>query len=490
MQPASSVHVPDSDAAILHLSAAAGGGVDRYIRDAAATSARRHFVWHAGDAVDVIEDIAARRFTALRDVLDAAPAAAALDRWRRGEGIGVLHLHGVGRACRSRLALMDSSLPAIATLHDVAFIAPRAFDAASMPAADPAWIAEVAASLARVQALAVPSAFIRREAERAFGATKIVDVEPGVAPAAKPPTVSALPADFAARAPRRIVAIVGAIGPHKGSEIIDAIARALDGTDIGLVVIGYTDKRLARGWADGYYVHGPYRDTELAALLAAYGVEIVLFANRLPESFSYTLSEVWSCAIPVIVPADGALGERVARHGGGWCLAPGFGAADAVGLVARLLCADGATELARVKSQIDPLDADRIPTLASMSRALERLYERFAAPAQRSADGATSEALAPLLAANLDGFQFRAELVHFAEELDNARSALAELKAALADAQEWARNAEANGTAWAAKLENDVAELRRELRTRDDQLKLLPLPVRAWLRKRALRDLG
>jgi len=471
------VHPHNPAAAILHLTAAVGGGADRYIRDAAATSARRHFIWHAGDAVDVIEDLATHRFFPLRNVAGSPSAATALERWRRGEGVGLLHLHGVDRALRARLCLLDSSLPAVATLHDVAFVAPDAFESRTMPTTDPAWIAQVAASLARVEALTVPSAFIRREAERAFPAMTIVDVEPGVDVDRRSSKSVAAPPDFAARAPRHVVAAVGAVGPHKGSELVDAVARELEGTDIGFVVIGYTDRQLLRGWADGHYVHGPYRDSDLPALLAAYGVEIALFLNRLPESFSYTLSEVWSCAIPVIVPADGALGERVARHGGGWCLAPGFGASDIAAKSRALLCAEGAPELARVKSQIDPLDADRIPTLASMSRALERLYERFAVPAQPPPpEGVPADALAPLLAANLDGFTFRAELVRFAEQL--------------ADAQEWARKSEANGAAWAAKLERDIAELRREVRRLDDQLKLLPRPVRAWLEKRALRDRG
>jgi glycosyltransferase involved in cell wall biosynthesis len=469
--------MPDSAAAILHLTAAAGGGADRYVRDAAAASARRHLIWHAADPIDVIEDLATRRFVALRDVLRAPAAASAIDAWRRREGIGLLHLHGVDPQLRARLALIDSSLPAVATLHDVAFIAPRVFEAASMPPADAAWIGEIAASLERVQAVVVPSAFIRREVERAFGAITLVDIAPGSASVRQPPEPIARPSDFVARAPRHVVAIVGAIGPHKGSELVAAIGHALGGCEVGLVVIGYTDKQLARGWSDGHYVHGPYRDSDLPALLAAYGVEIVLFANRLPESFSYTLSEVWSCGIPVIVPADGALGERVARHGGGWCLPSGFGAAQAAALALRLLGAEGAHELARVKSRIDPLDADRIPTLASMSRALERLYDRFAVPAQRSADGAPIEALAPLLAVNLDGFAFRAELVRFAEELDNARAAIAELQATLANTQQWA-----------AKLERDVAELQREVRLRDHQLRGLPRVVRAWLRKRALSD--
>ena len=42
---------------ILHVSAAEGGGVDRYIRDIAANVPRRHFLWHVGSGIDVIEDV-------------------------------------------------------------------------------------------------------------------------------------------------------------------------------------------------------------------------------------------------------------------------------------------------------------------------------------------------------------------------------------------------------------------------------------------------
>ena len=469
------------------MTAAVGGGVDRYIRDAAATTPRRHLIWHVGGAIDVIEDVAARTFVPLRDVANAPHAAAALDAWRRREAIGLLHLHGVDPSLRARLALTDRALPAIATLHDVGFVSPRAFETNAMPAADPEWIASVDAALARVEALVVPSAFIRGEARRAFPSKLTVDIAPGIAPCTGAIAPIAAPASFRTRVHRHVVAIVGAIGPHKGSDRIGAIARELAAHDIALVVIGYTNEHLTRGWIDDCFVHGPYRDDELPALLAAYAVDIVLFANRLPESFSYTLSEAWAAGIPVIVPDAGALGERVALHGGGWRLPASFEASEATALIRRLFAPDGEAERARVKSQIDRLDGERIPTLESMSRALETLYERFAVPPQAS-DGKTPiEALAPLIAANLDGFAFRAELLHFAEELDNARTAIADLQAALANAQQWARAVETNAQAWAAKLERDIDALKREVEARDDVLRGLPKPLRAWLMKRARR---
>ena len=49
----------------LHVSAAEGGGVDRYIRDIAANVPRRHFLWHVGSGIDVIEDVTEQRFMPL-----------------------------------------------------------------------------------------------------------------------------------------------------------------------------------------------------------------------------------------------------------------------------------------------------------------------------------------------------------------------------------------------------------------------------------------
>ena len=109
-------------------------------------------------------------------------------------------------------------------------------------------------------------------------------------------------------------------------------------------MIGYSDLQFDRGWREvgRCFVHGPYNDSELPALIASYGVHVVLFPNRLPESFSYTLSEVWAAGIPVIVPDEGALAERVSRHQGGWLLPARFSADQASSLLQRLFSPEGA----------------------------------------------------------------------------------------------------------------------------------------------------
>jgi hypothetical protein len=303
-----------------------------------------------------------------------------------------------------------------------------------------------------------PSAFILDIALLCSPGIRATIIPPGVrvGPGGEVPGT---PPDFAAQAPRHVVGVVGAVGPHKGSGVLEALAAALVGSEIGIVVIGYTDTHLTRGWLvpGALYVHGAYQDGSLNGWLAAYRVETVLFPNRLPESFSYTLSEVWAAGLPVVVPDQGALGERVGRYGGGWLLPAGFDSDDAAALLVWLAAAEGAAERTRVKSRIAPGDALRVPTLDAMSRDTDALYEHFGlAPADAPDDARAVEALAPLLAANLDGFAFRKELVNLAGEVERARAHLAE-------AQRWNEELQRNSTAWATKLEADIAALKQEV---------------------------
>jgi glycosyltransferase involved in cell wall biosynthesis len=482
---------------VLHVSTAEGGGVDRYIRDIADGGSRRHFLWHAGSGIDVIEDMAAQRFLPLSKEIEELNAAPNLAQWLLANAVYIIHLHGLGQPCRDRLALLQSvrAIPWVVTLHDLTFVNSRAFTMRTLEP-DFAWIAEISDTLARAATVIAPSAYIHGVALRHFPSVRCQVIAPGIDASRAAESVSA-PAEFAAHRPARVAAVIGAIGPHKGSALLDALVDRLQETDIGVVVIGYTDSQLLRGWRapDRCYVHGPYVDAELPSLIAAYGVDVALFPNRLPEGFSYTLSEVWAAGIPVIVPDDGALAERVSCHDGGWILPARFSAEDAANFLERLFAPAGAAEHARVKSQIDARDAARIPTLAAMARDIDALYERFGIKPPSSGDGpaASDDALRPLLAANLDGFAFRRELIKLADEA-------VQLRAALEEAKPWAAKLERDireAQAWARKLEHDIDVLMTEGKTLFEENRRLadvkaafdqlPLLVRKLLLKKAFR---
>jgi len=482
---------------VLHVSAAEGGGVDRYIRDVGEAVHRRHFLWHAGSGIDVIEDLANQRFLPLSKAVEDFAAATQLAEWLRSNGVGIIHLHGLGERCRHRLALLQAvrATPWLVTLHDLTFIDPQAFTG-RVPEPNFAWIAEVSDTLAHATTVIAPSAYIRGLALRHFPNVRCQIVQPGIRTAPNSDRAS-VPAEFAAQRLKHNVAVIGAIGPHKGSGLLDALANRLHETDIGLVVIGYVDSQLTQGWRvpGRSYVHGPYLNADLPGLIASYGIDLALFPNRLPESFSYTLSEVWAAGIPVIVPEEGALAERVRLHQGGWLLPERFSAEQAAHLLRRLFDPASAAERARVKSQIDPRDPARIPTLASMASDIDALYERFGLKPLPSENdpAAGDEALRPLLAANLDGFVFRQELIKLTGEA-------VQLKAALEDARPWAAKLERDfreAQAWSRKLERDIDVLTAEAkklfeenrRLLDDKAAFdqLPLILRNLLLKKVFR---
>lgn len=478
--------------AILHVTSLLGGGVDRHVRDIVRGVGRPQLVWHAGDGVDVIEDPRARRFFPLRP----GAVGEALARWLGGRRVGLVHLHQLTRAPRGRAewACRELAVPRVATLHDILFLRPDAFSAPDPLAPDPGWLAGTARTLRESAAVLAPSRWL---ADLAMA--RVPGLAPQVVPngSAAPGTVPGPVPDAARRRIEgRVVALLGAIGPHKGGDLVQEVARRLEGTGIVLVVIGYLENRFHPGWEipGRLFVHGAFPEGDAGALLRAYGACLALMPNRAPESFSYALSDAWSAGVPVLAAPAGALAERIGAHGGGWLLPAGFDAAAVACAVGELAGGAREAERARVQSLLATHDPARIPPLDTMTRSLDALYARFGLDPAAPADADDSRIQA-LLAANLDGALFRPELARLAEELAQADAALEETRA-----RAGAFEAEARG--WIAKLEADVRAVQDELRragaerdalaTEADRLRLakealdrLPSPLRRLLLKLA-----
>jgi Glycosyltransferase Family 4 len=450
------------ECAVLHVVSLFGGGVDRHVRDIARAPGRDHLIWHAGDGADVIEEPHCGRF----HLLDAARMAAdgdALPRWLRARRVGLVHLHSSERPARTRASFVREALGVkqLTTLHDILFLRPDAFESAAPESPDGPWLEEVAAGLRQSAAVLAPSQYVAALARRHV-AGLAVDVVPNGSPAVHAARVVANPA-FLADRPAHVVAVIGAIGPHKGARLIEELVALLDGSDIALVVIGYLDRQLIPGWiAPGrLYVHGAFAGDEAPQLLEAYGAQLVLFPGAVRESFSYALSDAWLAGVPALVPPVGALGERVARHGGGWLLPADFDARGVAAELRSLLGGAREDERARVQSELARPDPARVPQLDTMTRTLDALYTRFGIAPDGTGDEA---AIGTLLAANLDGMQFRKELVRLAGEL-------AQTQAALDDTVARARAFETEARAWIDKLEGDVKAVQGELETSTAQVR-------------------
>lgn len=481
--------------AILHVTSLFGGGVDRHLRDVLAGVARPQLVWHAGEAGEAIEEPAAKRFFPLA----AGAFAASRDKiaaWLTSRRVGIVHLHALGDAPRERAewAARELGVPLVVTLHDVLFLDPAAFERADPLAGDAAWLAKITPVLRNAARVIAPSAWLADLARERIPGLE-VEVIPNGAPVRVREAIAPRE-EYSRQKPARVVALLGAIGPHKGSELVDDLARHLAPHGIALVVVGYLDRQLFPGWRSpgSLFIHGAFEEGDAPGLLLGYGASLVLFPNAVPDSFSYALSDAWAAGVPVLAAPVGAIATRIREHGGGWLLADRFDAPSLAKEIASLVGGDREGERARVQSSLDASPAARVPAVDAMTRSLDALYARYGIePAATGTPDA--RALESLVATNLDGNLFRTELVRLCDEMAQTLAALEATKARAS-----AFETEARG--WIAKLEGDVAAVQAELRAaneaRDalakesDALRLdkealdrLPSPVRRLLRKLA-----
>lgn len=109
------------------------------------------------------------------------------------------------------------------------------------------------------------------------------------------------------------VGVVGVLARHKGRELV--VAAAIDAVEhklpIEYIVIGDPFGELPPGSIASIRTTGRYEEAELQSILAREKPDILLFASRWPETYSYTLSAALDASLPVLVPDLGAFAHRV-----------------------------------------------------------------------------------------------------------------------------------------------------------------------------------
>ena len=227
-------------------------------------------------------------------------------------------LHDYYSAC-PRVTMIDASgrfcgEPDVAVCEGCVKAAPRLeravrrqLDAAGGSVAG--WRARHAARLAAAARVAAPS----RDAS-----ARLARLLPGL-------NVACLPHDEPAGAamarpgPLDRIAIIGAIGRHKGVELLLATATLAErmGLPLRFVVVGFTNDDEAFAALGNVEITGPYRQEELPRLLAAAGCGAALFLSVWPETYSYTLSEAWRAGMLPVALDIGAQAERIRERGDG-----------------------------------------------------------------------------------------------------------------------------------------------------------------------------
>jgi len=127
------------------------------------------------------------------------------------------------------------------------------------------------------------------------------------------------------RPPRRArVAIIGAIGEHKGFAHLLACARDAAARDLALefVVIGYTEDDVTLFETGRVFVTGRFEDDEVAGLIERERCDVVFFPSVAPETWSYALTHGLRCGLPIVALDFGAVGERLRGRDRARLLAP------------------------------------------------------------------------------------------------------------------------------------------------------------------------
>ncbi len=125
--------------------------------------------------------------------------------------------------------------------------------------------------------------------------------------------------------PRRI-GVQGAIGIHKGFDVLLACARDAARRDLHLrfVVLGHTHDDARALDTGGICITGPYREGELPDLIVQQRIDLAFLPSVWPETWCYTLGEALRAGLAAVAFDLGAPAERIRRTGRGLVLPLGL----------------------------------------------------------------------------------------------------------------------------------------------------------------------
>lgn len=305
---------------VLHIVNNTGGGTLRYVESLAnySDSKVRHFILYMSSQQPVLFDVYRERYHLLnlrshkQGQWQTAPVLALLAQQVGQIGVHLHSMFGDGLAFAEQL---PKTIPLLATLHDHYFLSDNAF-ANNTITANPRHIERIQRLLKRAEKVIVPSKYLYRQAQPYFSKDKLCLIHHGVAQPAKTlrePSES-LATELLSAADwdkqRPTVAIVGAIGVHKGLGFMKKTLKQLDNDGVQVVHLGYTSITQTPFAQSKYIQHGAYHHDEIPLLLQHYGADIVIFFPGIPESFCYALSDIYG-TLPVLAPKVGAFIERV-----------------------------------------------------------------------------------------------------------------------------------------------------------------------------------
>ncbi|CAG1009668.1 N-acetylglucosaminyl-diphospho-decaprenol L-rhamnosyltransferase [Burkholderiales bacterium] len=302
-----------------------GGGVRRHVDELAGALSDRAEVLHLVPAGRDVVRLSWSRDTDRFEAWFTYPAdGETLAALLAGLGVSWLHYHHVDGLPRGVLDLPAAvGAPFAVTLHDAYPFCPRyhldrgegrycgepdndgcnlclARRPAQWPLDIAGWRATFAAWLAGASRIIAPSHDIATRFRRHFPALA-VDVrahpEPGFAPAAR----------------LHRVGLLGKLAVDKGFDVAVACARDAEarGLPLAFRILGPTGAPLPPLSAGTISMTGAYAEADLPRLIAVEAIDVWLFPNQWPETWSYTLSAALATGRPIVASSLGALPERL-----------------------------------------------------------------------------------------------------------------------------------------------------------------------------------
>jgi glycosyltransferase involved in cell wall biosynthesis len=108
------------------------------------------------------------------------------------------------------------------------------------------------------------------------------------------------------------IGVLGTLTAAKGAEVVNDLASYIQesGDNARLTVIGASKE----GVRPGVTVLGPYDVSQLVDIVRREQISVFLLASIIPETFSYSLSEIIKMGMPAVAFDVGAQGRRVACY--------------------------------------------------------------------------------------------------------------------------------------------------------------------------------
>ncbi|MFO1422801.1 MAG: glycosyltransferase [Candidatus Competibacteraceae bacterium] len=106
------------------------------------------------------------------------------------------------------------------------------------------------------------------------------------------------------------VVVLGSLAPQKGRGLLEQLWPQI-AAKVDLYLVGCGEEGEVFRDQPGVTLTPSYQHDELASLMAAIQPEVGLLLSIWPETFSYTLSELWLLGIPVVATHLGSFADRI-----------------------------------------------------------------------------------------------------------------------------------------------------------------------------------